>query len=171
MRENEFDVVFHNDASDVTVVKDPSELIKQNPKVDYFACRDSINLNQFGYLAAHQEFNFEDLVLFMINYNNWQLINMGVVGGAYEYAKFYNKFCEIRESMKTPQFNADMWILQYLRARNFNLVNSSWVIQFAVNLKISNDRKDVTLSTSKILVCIYTCEKILALEKLKFTLV
>ena len=36
LQDNEFDVVFHNDASDVTVVKDPIELIEQNPNVDYF---------------------------------------------------------------------------------------------------------------------------------------
>jgi len=115
LQDNEFDVVFHNDASDVKVVKDPIELIEQNPNVDYFACKDSIKLNQFPYLKAHQEFNFEDLVLFMINYDSWDLINMGVVGGTYNnMLKFYDKFCEIRESMKNPQFNADMWILQYL---------------------------------------------------------
>jgi hypothetical protein len=115
LQENKFDVVFHNDASDVTVVKDPIDLIKQNPTIDYFACQDSIKLNQFPYLKAHQEFNFEDLVLFMINYDSWDLINMGVVGGIYNnMLKFYDKFCEIRESMKNPQFNADMWILQYL---------------------------------------------------------
>lgn len=145
LQDNEFDVVFHNDASDVTVVKDPTELIEQNTAVDYFACKDSINLNQFGYLAAHQQFNFEDLVLFMVNYNNWELINMGVVGGTYSnMLKFYNKFCEIRESMKNPQFNADMWILQYLLRSQLQpcefMMGNPVCSEFK---KFQNDRKDV----------------------------
>lgn len=109
------DVVFHNDASDVLVVKDPVNLVKSNPDVDYFCCKDSIPLNQFPYIKIHESFGWDDSLMFRLNYQDWWLINMGVVGGTFEnMKKFYNKFVEVREAMGNPDFNADMWVLQYL---------------------------------------------------------
>jgi hypothetical protein len=109
------DVVFHNDISDVKVVKDPSELINTYPKVDYFCCRDSIMLSQFPYIEVHRKFNWDDTFLFILNENSWELINMGVIGGSFNKMKeFYNSFVEVRTSMAMPSFNADMWVLQYL---------------------------------------------------------
>jgi hypothetical protein len=116
--------VFHDNLSDEFVEQYTTNKIKfikvgdfeySNNDYRFFCFRDFLKENKFAYLKAHQEFNFEDLVLFMINYDSWDLINMGVVGGTYNnMIKFYDKFCAIRESMQNPQFNADMWILQYL---------------------------------------------------------
>ena len=40
---------------------------------------------------------------------------MGVVGGTYQNMKlFYSEFCKLRMAIGHPEFNADMWILQYL---------------------------------------------------------
>lgn len=113
--DNKPDVVFHTDASDVVLVKDPAELIKSNPDVDYFCCKDSIPLNQFPYMKIHEAFNWEDQLMFRLNYQDWWLINMGVIGGRYDnMVKFYNNFVSLRESMGSPDFNSDMWVLQYL---------------------------------------------------------
>jgi len=108
-------VVFHTDASDVKVVMDPVSLIDQNDSIDYFACKDSIPLSQFPYKKIHDHFNWDDSFNFDINYGLWDLINMGVVGGSFDkMVKFYKTFVEVRESMGQPDFNSDMWILQYL---------------------------------------------------------
>jgi hypothetical protein len=113
--EDKPEVVFHNDASDVTVVKDPFDLVAKNTDIDYFCCKDSIPLNQFPYIKIHETFGWDDSLIFRLNYQNWWLINMGVIGGTFEKMKnFYNKFVDIRESMGSPDFNADMWVLQYL---------------------------------------------------------
>lgn len=143
---NKFDYVFHTDASDVTVVKNPSELIQEHQDVDFFACKDSIKLNQFGnYLQVHNSFKFEDKVLFMLNYENWDLINMGVVGGKYEnMLEFYTRFTEVRESMGKPEFNSDMWLCQYLLRSQFQhkkfIMGPPVCSEFK---KYQNDRKDV----------------------------
>lgn len=109
------DVVFHTDASDVVLVKDPGLLVFNNPDVDYFCCKDSIPLNQFPYIKVHEAFDWEDKMMFRLNYQDWWLINMGVVGGKYDNMfKFYEKFVSIRELMGSPDFNSDMWVLQYL---------------------------------------------------------
>lgn len=144
--DNDFDYVFHADASDVTVVKDPSELIKDNPEVDFFACKDSIKLNQFGnYLHVHQHFNFDDQILFMLNINNWDLINMGVIGGKHKnMLEFYTRFTEVRESMGETEFNSDMWLCQYLLRSQFK--DKKFIMGYPVCSefkKYQNDRKDV----------------------------
>jgi hypothetical protein len=109
------DTVFHTDASDVIVVKDPSELIKSHNTYDYFACKDSIPLKDFGYMKVHEHFNWEDRLMFLINMEDWWLINMGVIGGDFnKMLKFYEKFKNLRVAMGSPEFNADMWICQYL---------------------------------------------------------
>ena len=115
-----FDFIFHTDASDVTVVKDPSSLFTDHPNVDYFACKDSIKLNQFNYMWAHDKYNFDDRVQFLLNYDTWDLINMGVVGGRYaDMRDFYKRFREIRIRMGDPDFNSDMWLCQYLLRSQF----------------------------------------------------
>lgn len=121
LKENKFDYVFHSDASDVTVAQNPIKLIKNNPEISYFACKDSIKLKQFGdYLSVHDKFNFEDKMMFMLNMDSWDLINMGVIGGAYEdMSNFYSRFVEIRQSMGVPEFNSDMWLCQYLLRSQF----------------------------------------------------
>lgn len=109
------DIVFHTDGSDVRVIKDPSELINSLPDFSYFCCQDSIPLNAFPYMKVHDHFNWGDRFNFMLNYNDWDLINMGVIGGNYEdMLLFYSKFKEVREEMGEPSFNSDMWICQYL---------------------------------------------------------
>jgi len=121
LQENKFNYVFHSDASDVTVAQNPIKLIKNNPEISYFACKDSIKLKQFGdYLSVHDKFNFEDKMMFMLNMDSWDLINMGVIGGAYEdMSNFYSRFVEIRQSMGVPEFNSDMWLCQYLLRSQF----------------------------------------------------
>jgi hypothetical protein len=109
------DVVFHTDASDVVVVQDPTELVKNNDQYDFFVCKDSIPLNKFPYIDVHEHFNWDNKMQFLLNYESWDLINMGVVGGLFSNMKlFYSKFQEIRESMGQPHFNSDMWLCQYL---------------------------------------------------------
>ena len=40
---------------------------------------------------------------------------MGVVGGSFDkMLNFYENVVEVRESMGKPEFNSDMWVLQYL---------------------------------------------------------
>ena len=140
-----FDYVFHADASDVTIVKDPSTLIKDHPDITYFACKDSIKLNQFNYMWAHDKYNFEDRVKFLLNYNTWDLINMGVIGGKYEDMKsFYRRFCEVRKAMGDPDFNSDMWLCQYLLRSQFQdkkfIMGEPVCSEFK---KFQNERKDV----------------------------
>lgn len=109
------DIVFHTDGSDVRVVKDPVGLLGDNNDVSYFCCQDSIPLNMFPYMKVHDHFDWDDRFSFMLNYNDWDLINMGVIGGSYgDMLLFYNKFKEVREEMGDPSFNSDMWICQYL---------------------------------------------------------
>lgn len=121
LENNKYDCVFHTDASDVVVVKDPTKLVQDNNSINYFACKDSIKLAEFPYMQAHDRFNWKNKVMFLINQNNWDLINMGVVGGRYEdMLLFYKKFCETRIIMGNPEFNSDMWVLQYLLRSVFN---------------------------------------------------
>jgi hypothetical protein len=109
------EVVFHTDGSDVKVVKDPIDFVFKKPEISYFCCKDSIPLNMFPYIKVHDHFGWEDKFNFMLNYQDWDLINMGVIGGRFEdMLLFYSKFKEVREGMGDPSFNADMWICQYL---------------------------------------------------------
>ena len=115
LKQIECDYVFHTDISDVIIVKDPSELIQENPQVSFFTCKDSIKLNQFPYLDIHEQLQFKDTKLFKENQEKWDLINMGVVGGTYEnMRRFYSEFCKLRIAIGHTEFNADMWLLQYL---------------------------------------------------------
>ena len=145
VNENPSDVVFHADASDVTLTKDPAQLIEDYPETDYFTCKDSIKLNQFNYMWAHEKYNFDDRVLFLLNHNEWDLINMGVIGGTHGNMKnFYNRFCEVRTAMGDPDFNSDMWLCQYLLRSQFQdkkfIMGDPVCSEFK---KFQNDRKDV----------------------------
>lgn len=109
------DCVFHTDASDVVVVKDPSTLVLENDSIDYFTCKDSIKLEEFPYMQVHEQVGWEDNLLFMINQQDWDLINMGVIGGKFDkMLTFYKEFVKIRDELSNPHFNADMWLCQYL---------------------------------------------------------
>ena len=115
LQNHKFDWVFHNDGSDVTVVQDPSRLIEDHPEYDYFACKDTFLLSEFPYLNFHRHFNWDNFMSFAMNQPQWQLINMGVIGGRYDKMfEFYKNFVRVREAMGEPQVNSDMWILQYL---------------------------------------------------------
>jgi hypothetical protein len=115
LEENRFDCVFLTDGSDVRVVKDPCKIIKDNPEVDLFACKDSIMLNEFPYLQIHQQAQWENYVWFSIFQKTLELINMGVIGGNYEnILLFLNKFCETRIKLGNTDFNSDMWTGQYV---------------------------------------------------------
>lgn len=116
LKENKFDSVFLTDGSDVTVVKDPSLILKEFPETDLFVCKDSISLAQFPYIDIHREFNWNDYVWFCIMANRLDLINMGVVGGSYKnILLFLNTFCQERIKMGHPEFGqADMWLGQYV---------------------------------------------------------
>ena len=115
LHNKEFDWVFHTDGSDVTVIQDPTGLIEKYSEYDYFACKDTFLLSEFPYLNFHRHFNWDNFMVFAMNQVQWDLINMGVVGGRYEkMLEFYEKFCEVRIKMGQPEVNSDMWILQYL---------------------------------------------------------
>jgi hypothetical protein len=115
LEENKFNNVFLTDGSDVTVAKDPSEIINNYPHIDLFACKDSIMLNEFPYLQIHQQAQWENYTWFSIHEKTLDLINMGVIGGNYQNIRlFLNKFCETRIRLGYPDFNSDMWIGQYI---------------------------------------------------------
>ena len=115
LEENKFDQVFHTDASDVTVVKNPAVLFEEFPQTNYFLCKDSIKLHQFPYLQGHKQLGFENYILFFINQFEWDLINNGVIGAKYEdMMLFLNTICRLRIQMGNPGFNADIWTANYI---------------------------------------------------------
>lgn len=139
------DCVFHTDASDVIIVKDPISLVNENPNIDYFTCKDSIKLADFPYLKIHKRIGWDDTLMFMLNQNDWDLINMGVIGGNFEnMLKFYKTFVKIREELQNPHFNADMWICQYLLRSQLQpcelMIGDPVCSEFK---KYQNKRKDV----------------------------
>jgi hypothetical protein len=116
LEENKFDSVFLSDCSDVVAVKKPCEIFNDFLEFDFFVCKDSIKLYQFPYCNLHKQEGWEDHFLFLLNQNNWDLINMGVIGAGYEkMLDFLNKFCDTRSRMKCDKsFNANMWVGQYI---------------------------------------------------------
>lgn len=142
---NKFDSVFLTDASDVTVVKDPSCIIDKFKEIDFFICKDSIMLNEFPYLELHKQAKWDDYVWFSMLHNRLELINMGVIGASYSnILEFLNKFCEIRIKLGNPDFNSDMWIGQYVFRSCLNnkklLIGEPFTSIFK---KYEIDRKDV----------------------------
>jgi len=144
LEENKFDSVFLSDGSDVTVVKDPSEIVNSTNH-DLYVCKDSVKLGDFPYLDIHKKAGWDDFVLMIINQNRFDLINMGVIGGSYNnIIKFLNTFCQTRIRLGNPDFNSDMWVGQYvfrclLKDMNI-LVGYPFTSEFK---KYQNDRKDV----------------------------
>jgi hypothetical protein len=96
-------------------------------------------------MKIHDALGWDDSFLFKLNYNDWDLINMGVIGGTYgNMVKFYDEFVRVRESIGKPEFNADMWILQYLirsRLQPCKFIQGEPVC--SVFKKYQNNRKDV----------------------------
>lgn len=143
LEENKFDSVFLCDGSDVTVVKDPSSIIQKD--YDLFVCKDSILLSEFPYMSIHKKAGWNDYMMFLLSEPRWALINMGVIGGNYEnILNFLNKFCETRIALGNPDFNADMWIGQYvfrsLLKDKKTMIGEPFTSRFK---KYEIDRKDV----------------------------
>ena len=112
---NKFDSVFLTDGSDVSVVQEPSNILKEQPDIDYFICKDSIKLSDFPYMTVHEQTNWDNSDWFAKEQSNLPLINMGVIGASYENINlFLESFCNTRRSMGNEYFNADMWVGQYV---------------------------------------------------------
>ena len=143
LENNKFDFVVHTDISDVTLVKSLKPLLSED--YDFFACKDTIKLNEFPFMQIHQKYNWENSVIFYVNQNKWDLINMGVIGGPYSnMLDFYDSFCSLRIRMGDPEFNSDMWLLQYLIRSIFNNKKTLIGEPFCSNFKkYEKDRKDV----------------------------
>jgi hypothetical protein len=117
LKENRYDSVFLTDGSDVTVVQNPNKIITHYPNVDLFVCKDNIKLRDFGYLNIHQQARWDNYSWFAMEHlkGKLDLINMGVIGGKYsDIIDFLDKFCLTRLKLGHPEFNADMWIGQYI---------------------------------------------------------
>ena len=113
--DEQFDSIFLTDGSDVIVVKDPGNIISEFPETKLFVCKDSVKLNEFPYLSFHDQYKLPGRIKFLLNGNRWDLINMGVIGGTREnILEFLQEFWDTRLSVGSPEFNADMWVGQYV---------------------------------------------------------
>lgn len=144
LEENKFDYVFLSDSSDVKVVKDPSNLV-ESTDYDFYACKDSIKLNKFPYLSFHKEAGWENFVSIAIEHHALDLINMGVIGGRYKkILDFLHKFYQIRVDLGNPDFNANMWVGQYIFRSLLKderlMIGEPFTSEFK---KYQDDRKDV----------------------------
>lgn len=144
-RENIFSSIFLTDGSDVTVTKNPSDTIKNYPYIDYFVCKDSIQLGNFPYINIHQQAKWENISWFDKNKNILPLINMGVIGGSYQnMVEFLENFCQTRIALGNPEFNSDMWIGQYVFRYKLSHKNLLIGEPFTSKFKqYEHDRKDV----------------------------
>jgi len=147
LQEHKFDNVFLTDGSDVVVVKDPSAIIAENNDTDFFICKDNINISQFGYLSVHEQVKWDNYSWFAMEHlkGKLPLINMGVIGATYKnMLDFLDKFCLVRIKMANPDFNADMWVGQYVFRHLLSdkkiLLGSPFTSDFK---EYQNDRKDV----------------------------
>lgn len=145
LKDNQYEHIFLTDGSDVSVVKDPSEIISEYKYIDYFLCKDSIFLNEFPYLKIHEEAEWENINWFAKNQTILPLINMGVIGGSYtNIQEFLNYFCQTRIRLGHPDFNSDMWIGQYVFRQKLSYKNLLIGDPFTSNFKqYENNRKDV----------------------------
>jgi len=145
LEENKFNSVFLTDGSDVTVVKDPGRIIKDNPLIDLFVCKDSIMLNEFPYLQIHKQARWDNYTWFHNHQQMLNLINMGVIGGGYDNIMlFLNNFCETRIKLGHPDFNSDMWTGQYVFRNLLSYKNMLIGEPFTSNFKkYEIDRGDV----------------------------
>ena len=147
LKDKLYDSVFLTDGSDVIISQDPAKIITEHPDIDFFICKDSIKLADFGYLAVHQQAGWENYSWFAMQclQRKLDLINMGVIGGTYSnICQFLEVFCETRTKMASPNFNADMWVGQYvfrhlLKDKNI-MLGEPFTSEFK---KYQTDRKDV----------------------------
>lgn len=145
LEENKFDNVFLSDGSDVTVVQDPSLIISEHSDFDLFVCKDSLKLNEFPYIEFHERYNLENIFYFLLCESRIDLINMGVIGGSYKHIMdFLNNFCNTRLRIGDTDFNADMWVGQYVFRHLLSDKNIMIGEPFTSNFKqYEIDRKDV----------------------------
>jgi hypothetical protein len=145
LEENKFDNVFLSDGSDVAVVQDPSLIISEYSDIDLFVCKDSFKLGEFPYIEFHEQYNLENLFYFYLHKDRIDLINMGVIGGSYKnIMDFLTNFCTTRLRMGDPNFNADMWVGQYVFRHLLSDKNIMIGEPFTSNFKqYEIDRKDV----------------------------
>ncbi len=146
LEENKFESVFISDCSDVSVVKDPSLLLKDQRGYDFFLCKDSETFDTFPYFDIHKKYNWSCYVEMLLKKNSLDLINMGVVGGSYQnIIDFLDKYLKIRLSMEDDKFDqADMWVGNYIFRSYFKnkslLIGEPFTSEFK---KYQNDREDV----------------------------
>lgn len=142
---NAYDSIFLTDGSDVTVVRDPSNIISDYRYIDFFVCKDSILLSQFPYIQIHDQAKWDNLHWFLKYHKTLPLINMGVIGGNYyNMMEFLNNFCETRIQLGNPDFNSDMWIGQYVFRHKLSYKNILLGEPFtSVFKKYENQRTDV----------------------------
>lgn len=143
--QNKYDAIFLTDGSDVSVVQDPQRILEQYKYIDFFLCKDSILLNQFPYISIHNQAKWDNLQWFAKNAKTLPLINMGVIGGSYNnMQEFLKHFCETRIQLSNPDFNADMWVGQYVFRHKLAHKNLLLGEPFTSNFKqYENDRQDV----------------------------
>jgi len=145
LKNNQFDSVFISDCSDVTVVKDPSQIINKNKNFDLYVCKDSLKLGDFPYLDIHKKMNWGGTMNFMLNSKRWDLINMGVIGGSFDNViDFLDKYYYTRTEINEKFDQADMWVGQYVFRHLMEgkkiMVGDPFTSEFK---KYENDRKDV----------------------------
>ena len=147
LKDKDYDSVFLTDGSDVTVVKDPHVITEEHTDTNFFICKDSINLADFPYINLHKQARWDNYDWFLTQHlqRNLDLINMGVIGGTYSnMLNFLDKFCLARMKLGHPDFNADMWVGQYVFR---HLLSDKKILlgePFTSNFKgYEYDRKDV----------------------------
>jgi len=112
LAEHRDDYIVHTDISDVRLVADPEPVLTSDH--DYFACRDTVTLDDIAYQEIHQRYGWDELMQMSLA-GAKPVINMGVVGGRFRVMQqFYKRFCEIREAAGEPEQNLNMQIGQYL---------------------------------------------------------
>jgi len=147
LKDKNYDSVFLTDGSDVTVVQNPHNILHEYQDIDYFICKDSINLADFPYINLHKQVGWNNYQWFAMQHlqRKLDLINMGVIGGSYSnMLDFLDKFCSVRTEMGIPDFNADMWVGQYVFRHLLSdkkiLLGPPFTSDFK---KYQQDRKDV----------------------------
>jgi len=146
LKNNKFESVFLTDCSDVKVVKNPELVISEFPEVDLFVCKDTLRLSQFPYMSFHREFGLDDAMWFMLNQNNIDLINMGVIGGSSDNINlFLDSYVSFRSEIGRKEFaEADMFVGQYVFRRILKdkklLIGEPFCSEFK---QYQNDREDV----------------------------
>lgn len=136
------DYIVHTDISDVEIVQDPEPLLRSH--FDYYACRDTVTLDEIAYLEIHERYGWEESLQMSLS-GDKPVINLGVVGGRYRIMQqFYQRFCEVREAAGEPERNLNMHIGQYLFRVRFKhrtlLLGEPFTSRFKA---YEHDRQDV----------------------------